>query len=45
MMKLSKSQNSPFSSNVIENVSILLFPKVKENEKCVNWREKIVNMV
>ena len=42
MRKFSKSQDSPFNKSIIDNYFVLLCSKPKENEKSINWREKIV---
>jgi hypothetical protein len=44
MKKMSKSEASPFDNGVLENLSIILFYKYKENEKSINWKEKIQNV-
>jgi hypothetical protein len=41
MRKFSKGQESPFNRSLIENYCTLLCSKPKENEKSINWKEKI----
>ena len=43
MKKMSKSEASPFDNGVLENLSIILFYKYKENEKSINEKGFISN--